>query len=381
MMLQVEGDLMTANLHEIIDRQQSFAGAVRDISDFILNCGREVSPDAVLASPDWSLYAIDVETERALFVELPAGTDLAQAAFVYMTQYALARRVIIMSLDQMVALSERVSLPENFGILFSTGRCGSTLASRILAQIPDVWSLSEPDVFENLAFARFLIPQGRMIELIRAATRLVFRPPVGRDIRTFVIKPRSESIVQAPEFAKAVPQSRNVFMYRDAEGYVNSLYQFVQKMVGHDVFFSPAIDNLGWPFTSVNAPPELLDNFFPEGRDKAGTSETMAVGWVLRIRAYLDAVEQGLRMQPLHYRDLNTNRRSETARMLQGFAISLDHLDLAMKGFEEDSQKGTGGDRALPAIPMDEVQRARIKELIERWGMKSYEDERLAGSS
>lgn len=368
---------MPATLSDIVNRTQPFRGAVRSLADFTLAHGREVPPATVLAAPDWSLYCIDVGTEQALFVELPPGTDLAAAAFVYMDQFDLAQRAIVMPLSMLEPLGEQVALPETFGILFSTGRCGSTLASRILAQIPDVWSLSEPDVLENLAFARFALPQERMVPLIRAATRLLFRPPEGRRISTFVIKPRAESVVQAPEFALALPQSRNVFMYRDAEGYVDSLYKFVQKLAGEGFHAPDFHANVVWPFCSVNAPPALWDAYFPGLSAPEDHAQTMVLGWTIRIDAYLAALKKGLRMDPMHYHDLNTDRRAETARLLAAFGIALDHLDLAMRAFEKDSQEGSGGERDKPETPLDEHQRQRLHADLARWGKPDYRIERL----
>lgn len=369
---------MTAFLSEVIARRKSHAGAVVSLDDFTLGPSREVVPELVLTSPDWSLYSVDIGKGLAMFVELPPGTDLAAAAFVYMTQFDQAIRAVVMPIDLLEPLSQQVVMPETLGILFSTGRCGSTLASRILAHVPGVWSLSEPDVLNNLAFARFQLPQDRMVPLIATVMRLLCRPPAGRDIRTIVIKPRSESVIQAPDFALALPGSRNVFMYRDAEGYTNSLYQFAQKMVGPATFFgSTDAWQISWPLTAVNAPLDLLDDYFPDDRAGVGSAEIILLAWVLRIDAYLAALDHGLRMQPLHYHDLDSRRREETARLLSTFGISADHIDLAMRGFEKDSQSGTVGDRALPARPLDDGQRRRIYELLARWGKPDYRAERL----
>jgi len=368
---------MSAVLSEITARHHAHTGAVSSPSDFTLSDGQQVPPEIVLSSPDWSLYSIDAEKGIAMFVELPPGTDLATAAFVYMTQFELAVRAVVMPLDLLGPLSQQVELPENFGILFSTGRCGSTLASRILAQIPDVWSISEPDVLQNLAFARFHIPQEQMVPLLQAVTRLLFRPPAGRKVRSFVIKPRAESVVQAPEFAQALPESRNVFMYRDAEGFVNSLHKFVQKLIGQEAALAPDGWLIGWPFSSINAPFDLLDDYFPEDRDTVDHVSVMTMGWVIRMDAYLDALENGIQMQPLHYQDLNTNRSEETGRLLRAFGISPSHIDLAMKAFETDSQAGTGGDRDLPSIPLTKAQRARVQELLVRWERPDYRAGRL----
>jgi hypothetical protein len=373
--------IMTAILSGISSRHKTFVGAVASPADFTLENGREVAPEFVLSTPDWSLYTIDVEKSLAMFVELPPDTDLAAAPFVYMTQFDLARQAVVMPLHELEPLSQLVPLPKNFGMLFSTGRCGSTLASRILAQVPGVWSLSEPDSLENLAFARFLLPQEKMVPLLRAATRLLFRPPPGRYINNFVVKPRSESIVQAPEYALALPDSRNVFMYRDALGFVNSFHQFTQKILGSELFNSSDSWKIIWLYLSVNAPHELMNDYFPDYRSEVDYVKVQVIGWIIRLKAYDAALKHGINMQPLHYNDLNNSRQTATVRLLEALAIPLEHLNLAMQGFAGDSQEGTGGDRALPAVPLDETQRQTVLNLLKRWGHPDYKTSHLSSQA
>ena len=368
---------MAALLSEITGRQKAFLGLVASVDDFTVGSSQEVRPDIVLSSKAWSLYSIDFARDRAVFVELPTETDLGSVPFAYMAQFEQARRVVSLPIDQLVALSAQVTLPPHFGILFSTGRCGSTLASHILAKVPGVWSLSEPDVLTSLAFARFDVPQERMVPLIAATTRLLFAPPSGRTVETFVIKPRSEAMLQAPVYALALPEARNVFMYRDAIGYVNSLYQFVQKLLGPETFFQKEAWKIGWQLASVNSPYALLDRYFPNGWEDIGFPEQMLISWLLRIDAYMAALQNGTRMQPLHYKDLNTSREQETAHLLAAFGISTEHVRKALSAFDRDSQEGTGAERERTAIPLDQEQIQRLCQLMLQWGKQDFVEARL----
>ena len=152
---------MTALLHDILARKKDFWADVSKIDDFTLEPGSTVAHETVLRAPEWSLYCLDLEQDKALFVELPKGTDLAEAAFVYNAQFDTALRAVTMPLDTMIAMAHHVPDTTKLALLFSTGRCGSTLASRILARLPNVWSLSEPDYFTNLALARFTLDPAR----------------------------------------------------------------------------------------------------------------------------------------------------------------------------------------------------------------------------
>lgn len=369
---------MTAFISDILSRDRDYSAAEAQIDHFSFGPEQEVNPEIVVQSPDWSLYCIDIPRNLALFVELPAGMDLAKAPFVYTAQFEHAKRAVTVPLDMLGALSQQVETPPTLGMLFSTGRCGSTLASRILAEVPNVWSLSEPDCFLNLSMARYQMDEARIIELIGAAARLMCHPPKGLPVDVVVIKPRSELIVLAEEYVKALPESRNVFMYRDAEGYVNSIYRFVQRIVGEEAFFNdPEVRKIMWYFSSVNAPLSLMDEYLSADEDATYIVDVMALGWMLRTDAYLAALGHNVALQPLHYKDLNTDRRAETEKLLTGFGIPIEHTDVAMRAFERDAHEGSGSENAVPAHPLDDAQRERVHELLLRWQKANYTSDRL----
>ena len=373
---------MTALLHGISARKKDSWAEVARIGDFALDPGSEVAPDTILSAPEWSLYCLDLEQGTALFVELPKGTDLGDAAFVYTVQFDSAQRAITMPLDTMEALAHNVPDTTELALLFSTGRCGSTLASRILAKLPNVWSLSEPDYCTNLALARFSLDLDRTAALIAAATRLTCRPPAGRQIDTVVIKPRSEAIMQADCYARALPKARNVFLYRDLESYAGSIYKFVQRLMGDEAFFSSVeFWRTDWPIISVNAPLSLLDEYFGLERGQVSFAEVMVIAWDIRINAYLTALQNGSLFTALHYTDLNSDRRAGTARLLAGCGISSSRLDLALQGFDRDSQAGSGIEKSLPACEMTDTDRANIHAALRRLGKTDYRNARLPESA
>ena len=89
---------MTALLHGISARKKDSWAEVARIGDFALDPGSEVAPDTILSAPEWSLCCLDLEQGKALFVELPKGTELGDAAFVYSAQFDSAQRAITMQL-------------------------------------------------------------------------------------------------------------------------------------------------------------------------------------------------------------------------------------------------------------------------------------------
>lgn len=351
-------------------------------SDFDLSEGEEISDETVLQSENWSLYCLDFEKDVAVFVELPDATDLGQVPFVYASQYELAQSVIKMPIDRMVALSQGLHLPENLAFIQSTGRCGSTLASQILAEVPDVWSVSEPDAFTNLAFARYDLSKTDLENLAGAVTRFSCRPPKGISPKSIVIKPRSEATTIIGAILKACPTVKTVFLYRDAAGYVNSLYKFVQRVGDGEAIRSGATQWQDfWGIVSINAPMNLAETYYGDGLNDITPAELIALGWFLRMSAYKTAAAEGIAMVPIHYDDLNSDRRAHCAELLSGCGISESYVDLAMEGFLKDSHSGSASANSVPAEPIDDNAREQIAALLDRWDSSDFKADRFAAIS
>lgn len=371
---------MSADLMEITARSKRWSADLSALSDFSLRPSGQISATDLLASPDWTLYCLDVPSRQALFVELPPGSDLSEAAFVYSQQFTTARRAALMGFEEFVAAGHRIAPPAGLTFLFSTGRCGSTLASRILSQIPEVWSLSEPDYLTNLAVARLTLGEDEIADLVRAATLWTCRPPNRRSPESIVIKPRSEPVLIANACQRAFPGSHNLFMYRDHLGYVNSCFRFAQRIIGPEDFSAEEAWRPIWDFVMVGQPITALEEWFSPDHGPIGWEEFLTLVWDLRIDGYLRALRQGMTFTALHYDDLNTDRAQETGRLLEACGISTRHLDRAMTAFAEDSHKGSVGANTTPARPLSAEETARAAGLLARMGRRTYADERLPDS-
>ena len=376
---------MHADLMEITARSKAYAANQSAISDFSFRPSGQISEADLLGSPDWTLYCLDLPSKRALFVGLPSGSDLPKAAFAYVQQFTAARRAALMSFDQLIAASRRITPPADLTILFSTGRCGSTLASRILSRVPKVWSLSEPDYLTNLAVARLTLAPDELTDLIRAATLWTCRPPGGRSPETIVIKPRSEPVLIANACQRAFPASRNIFMYRDYLGYTNSCFKFIQRVMGPEDFFAEGFFAGDawlalWDFVMVGLPVSYLEEWIAPDHGPIDWAEFLTLVWSLRIEGYLRALRQGMTFTAIHYQDLNIDRVKETTRLLETCGVSVQHLDQAITAFAEDSQKGSVGANVTPARPLNANETARAVALLARMGRRDYVDGRLPDS-
>src|SRR5205807_9559763 len=116
--------------------------------DFRVRDGGRTDPRVVLQQPNLSLYCLDFDHRQALFAETLPECDLSRAPFLYQAQYEAARRLIEVPSDILQCLAAEVAIdPSRLILIYSVGRCGSTLVSRAFSEVVGVDSISEPDVF------------------------------------------------------------------------------------------------------------------------------------------------------------------------------------------------------------------------------------------
>lgn len=224
---------MSATVFEILEKVDHLGWASE--KDFVLGAEEAISSQVVSDRENWSLYSLDLRTNLAWFVELPEGFDLSASAFAFLDQHTQARRVLRLPLDELEAVAERRPLPKHVVFVFSIGRCGSTLVSHVFNNCQNVWSLSEPTAFPRLIQQNFDVgqrldcPRENLVKLIRACTRLQFRPPTASGLDVFAVKFHSQCLFQADLYHEAFPEASFVFLYRDAVGWTRSWFQMARK--------------------------------------------------------------------------------------------------------------------------------------------------------
>lgn len=142
---------MPGLLCEIVGRQKDVEAMPGMLSHFELADGLVVECEFLATDMTWSLFCYDAKSRQAVFVELPGDIDLSETPFAYVTQFNMAKRVLLVSFDELEELARLAPCPDKIVMVYSIGRCGSTLVSNILSYVPNVWSISEPDPLTNLA--------------------------------------------------------------------------------------------------------------------------------------------------------------------------------------------------------------------------------------
>ncbi len=214
---------MIAAAFEIVDRQSERPALLADLREsFNL---REIGPlpvGKILDNPHITLYGLDFEARQAVFVETPADIDLSQAPFYINTQFESARRLFTIPFVTMIQMAKSITIDDNRLILiYSVGRCGSTLASQIFAQIPGVINISEPYALSQLVIARNTkkAREEELVALLEATICLLCKTAADT---AWVVKGQSFVIELGDWLHRIYPHTRNLFLYRHAETWLRS---------------------------------------------------------------------------------------------------------------------------------------------------------------
>jgi hypothetical protein len=200
---------MDVTEHEILART-THPTSLSQPADFTLGPGRAVPLNRVYER-DVSPYCFDLSNRLLLCVSTP---DIAGSTFFYQAQRRRARTVLRVPVDELPDASASPAL------IFSIGRCGSTLLFRAF-EAAGVAIVSEPDYFTQAALAGI---HDRFLQVaIGRATRLL---PYA------AIKLRLECNAAPLLIAGAFRAPRVVFVLRDAVDWASSHHRQSRGTIG-----------------------------------------------------------------------------------------------------------------------------------------------------
>ena len=351
-------------------KHRQMAGFLASLADFTVLPGGAASPHAVLANPNISLYCLDDASKRAIFVELPPDTDLAKAPFVYRTQYEQAQRLIALPYESFIQLAHDLPQAENLIMCYMTGRCGSTLLSHVLNELDTVLSLSEPDVATQFVHLRSAYGgrETELRELLDCTVRVLFKPAASKTPAVFALKLRSEGTQVMDLFQATFPRARNLFLYRDAIGWVTSFYRIFSQdgppqSMPLDEFRTVFSLMFNYDFTQLAS---CLD----EGATELSTVQLLTLWWLAAMEWYLAKQAEGIPILAVRYADLNARREQVLAALFSYCGLPASKVGETLGAFERDSQAGTGLARENPhegnKLRLTGAQRDEITRILKR---------------
>ncbi|HEY3782379.1 MAG TPA: hypothetical protein VGL56_14955 [Fimbriimonadaceae bacterium] len=323
---------MNTAIAKIIDRPSVGQRVVRP-EDFVLGAWEPIESEILLADPNLSLYCVDFSEMALWFTETPDSVDVHNAAFMFEAQRSEAKRIVKIPLHAAHQISTQAGIdPSRIILVNSVGRCGSTLVSRALSAFDGVASLSEPDVFTQLVGtwgrANFY---GRENEsLLRDCTILQCLPTKLRGRTHWALKFRSYVTTMAAMHARAVPQAKQVFLYRALLPWFKS---FVKMLGGGDLHAK--FPNEEYVRFLASIVPQL------EGRTDASFAEVVVAAWIGTMESALNLVEAGLPVFLLRYEELVKSPESAMMALAEFCELGAFEPSLFESALTRDSQEGT----------------------------------------
>jgi Sulfotransferase family len=338
-------DVRVLEIAEKVSPSESFP-SVR--SNFVLQDGGAVPVETVL-DPQIDLYCLDDRSSCALFAELPDGVDPAGTPFFYLTQYQEAKRLFAVPYETLHALADDLPDP-SLTVVWSTGRCGSTLLSRALAEIEGVRSLSEPDVLNDILMLRHWEPDRAYDRLLRSCIRLL-----GRDARTLALKPRGGAVHLAGLVHETFPSAHHLFLHRQLERWMDSMHAGFTPTL-------PAKRSLPTFLRYLHATAPLLASF---GR-RPTLPEQYALTWLSVMDGHTAARAAGVPMLDVRYEDLVAAPRDTLQSLLTWCELPTADLDTLLATWAVDSQSGTAlaRDNRLPVAPLTDADYAAARAIV-----------------
>lgn len=322
-------------LHKIKQDPTTFVG----IEDFEVIPDGEIDDSTLLTDTTITLYCYDSVENQAVFVKTPSAIDLTQAPFFYQAQFEHATAIITVPKETFLQLSTMLDPPTNPTLmLYSVGRCGSTLLSQVFDAIPQTVSLSEPDIFSNFLLMRGV--NGRhdqdLIPLLRAALCFQLKPLPHRQANQWCIKFRSAGVEIADLLNQTGLPLNNIFLYRNLTDQTRSAIRaFDLKSMGKRKL-------KGEMLTRWQTLVPLLANYRWRARwiglDRVDLN---ILAWLSRMDQYLTLHTQSKSLFAIRYEDMIAQPEALIATLFERLNIPLSHVQKTLHVFNKDSQEGS----------------------------------------
>jgi len=329
---------MSTKVLHIQSKNRTPEHTIANIQDFEYVEGEIIDPKIIIENSNISLYCLDQQNQRLIFVETSLDIDLSQAPFFYEAQYEYAERLFAVPFEDINQLVEEIKEPiEQLVLIYSVGRCGSTLLSKVFNQLDTVVSLSEPDIFSQIVGIRN--PDGsndnELAALLRNCLYLLCKPTLKEKPSCYVLKFRSIVIELGDLLYQAFPNAKVIFLYRNAEAVVNSsirAFVYLSSML-------PTIQQkIG--FYSIFIP--LLKEYasYIDFTDSKAT-DLYTIMWLSVMQRYLSLYEQGIPSCAIRYEDLVANRHQIVTSIFEYCGLPISEVSNVCNAFEKDSQSGS----------------------------------------
>lgn len=335
--------------------------AIVSANDFQVRVGSPLNPRTILEQPNQSLYCLDHANRQVIFVETPPEIDLLQAPFYFIAQYEAAQRLVAVPYDTFHALAREIQVEQERIILFySTGRCGSTLFSRVMNLEPSVVSFSEPDVFSQLVKLRTARQAGEeeVASLLADCIMLMSANAQRQGYDRYCFKFRSYVLSVSDLLYRVMPKAKLLFMYRNALTWARS---FSRAFGTSDVELATVLNEFGFRYMTPS-----VNRFLETHSNSIRWVEHLARMWVSTMQDSRWLMQQGAPLAPARFEDLKATPQPVIQALLAHCGLPMPDAEQLALLLAKDSQAGTMGaqDKQEPARRLTDTELAELDRLV-----------------
>jgi hypothetical protein len=342
---------MTAYAHAIIRKKRRwFPEMPASIHSFALSEGSPIDAQLILRNPQISMYCADVKNKNIVFVETPPGLDLTAAPFYYLAQYEHAAKVLTLSFDDFISLTEALPYPDKkFLFLYTVGRAGSTLLTKIFAGDPDTVAVSEPDILSDFSLLaqKYPLQKACVEKLLLSCFKLFASSTATAGRQRILIKPRGYCIEMGEMIHAVLPDARGIFLYRNAKPVIESFIRAF-SIAGILSLLRDTVPSRMLLAYLINHYKTVLLGYFPILKEyplatvfKTGWTGLLCISWLSIMKAYVALYRKGIDVQAVLYEDIIKSPQELVARLFSYCSIPASCIATGLQALERDSQEGT----------------------------------------
>ncbi|MBN2109302.1 MAG: hypothetical protein JW832_17880 [Deltaproteobacteria bacterium] len=342
---------MTAQAYTIIRKKRRwFPEAPVSINDFILSTSSPLDAQLLLHSPQISMYCADVENKTIVFVETPPGLNVPAAPFYYLAQYEHATRALTLPFDDFIRLTEALPCPDKkFLFLYTVGRAGSTLLTKIFAGDPDTVAVSEPDILSDFSLLaqKYPLQKPHVEKLLLSCFKIFSSSAATAGKQRILIKPRGYCIEMGEIIHTVLPDAKGIFLYRNARPVIESFIRAFSITGVLSLLRDILPSRMLLAYLMKHYRTALLDYFPalseypPEAIFKTGWTGVLCITWLSIMKAYVRLYRKGIDVRAVLYEDIIKAPQELVARLFGYCDIPDTCLAAGLKALERDSQEGT----------------------------------------
>ncbi|GBF80253.1 sulfotransferase [Aphanothece sacrum] len=302
------------------------------LEDFDYEEEKWIDINLIIHQPNINLYCLDFSEKLAIFVETNPGIDLYQFPFFYQAQYNHAQRLIVITFDDLSKIAQEREKPQKLILIYSVGRCGSTLLNSVFNQLENTVSFSEPGVYDQLVIMRQWdgSNDGQISQLVENCTKLFCK---SGQTSTQVIKFRSYGIEIADLILQNFPEAKIIFLYRDIESWMDSAFRASLGKIPEQ------IDSLLEMDKEASQISPLIANY---RKDKPlSYVKILTLLWLSVMERYLLLEKQFPSSIAIRFEDLKADSQQTVLEILKYCDIPTNNLSQVFEVLQKDSQADT----------------------------------------